>query len=300
MKRSTKAQFDSRYGFKSPGFAVDSEGNLTAKSLSVVQDSTTGVYDFVVTDDQANFSIQNYIGNNPDITLSRGRTYTFQLNLTGFQFFIKQADGVSNQVDGLTHSSGDIGVDAQGKSSGILSFTVPFDAESTLFYTNSDGSVVGNILVVDQEGLFSTINITSTESSTSTTTGALTVAGGVGIEEDLFIGGSLNIAGVGISKLESGTNLELTAANKILLKIDNATIGEINSDGLETTINNSILNDSVIDNSTVNNTIIGNTTPNSATFTLANITQLPTEPNNVTSKTYVDTNITALAIALGS
>lgn len=301
MKRATKSAFDSEYGFTSPGFAVDREGNLTATSFNIVQsDAVSGVFDFIITDDQANFFIENQSGDNPAITLARGRTYTFRLDLTAFAFFIKRADGITNQNTGLNHSSGDAGADAQGKSDGVLSFTVPLTAEDTLFYTNEQGSVSGTISVVDPIGLFSTVEITENTASTSASTGSLVVAGGVGISQDLYIGGSLNVAGVGIPRLESLTNLELNAGNKIVLQIENTKIGEITAQGLELPINNSSINNSSITSSSINSTSIGNVTPSSAVFTTARVSSPPLEQNDVTTKSYVDTNITALAIALGS
>jgi hypothetical protein len=53
MKRSTKTPFESAYGFLSPGFRVDSEGNITASSISLSQSDETvsGVFDFTVTDE---------------------------------------------------------------------------------------------------------------------------------------------------------------------------------------------------------------------------------------------------------
>lgn len=301
MKRATKSAFDSEYGFTSPGFTVDREGNLTATSFNIVQsDAVSGVFDFIITDDQANFFIENQIGNNPAITLARGRTYTFRLDLTAFAFFIKRADGITNQNTGLNHSSGDAGADAQGKSDGVLSFTVPLTAEDTLFYTNEQSSVSGTISVVDPIGLFSTVEITENTASTSASTGSLIVAGGVGILQDLYIGGSLNVAGVGIPKLESSTNLELSAGNKIILQIEDTKIGEITAQGLELPINNSSINNSSITSSSINSTSIGNVTPSSAVFTTARVSSPPLEQNDVTTKSYVDTNITALAIALGS
>lgn len=296
MKRATKSAFDSQYGFSSPGFTVDSEGNLSARSFNIVQaDVVTGVFDFVVTDDQANFFIENQTGSNPTITLARGRTYTFRLDLTSFSFFIKRSDGITNQNSILVHSSGDSGADAQGKSDGVLSFSVPLTAEDTLFYTNEQGSVSGTINIVDPEGLFSDIEITGNTSSTDISTGSLIVSGGVGISQDLYVGGSINVAGIGIPRLESSTNLELEAGNKIVLQIEGTKIGEITNQGIQIPINNS----SIIASS-INNSTIGNVTPSSAVFTSAKVNNMPLEQDDVTTKNYVDTNVTALAIALGS
>lgn len=299
MKISTPSPFESTYGFKSPGFTVDSEGNLSATSFNIV--TNTGVVDFTVTDDQTNFFILNTSSDpNPSITLARGRTYTFKLDLTAFDFILKRADGTTNQNTGLSHSDGSAGVDAQAKTSGTLSFTVPLDADSTLFYTNTVGTATGTISVGDPEGLFSTVSITGDVNSTSTTTGSLKVTGGVGITEDLFIGGELNVAGVGIPRLSSSTNLELDATNEIILQIETTKIGNINSSGLTIPINNSAITQSTIDS-----TVIGGTTPTSASFTTAafenaTVVDDPVNNNNVTKKSYVDTTSIAFSIALGS
>lgn len=302
MQRSTKVPFESAYGFLSPGFRVDSEGNIVARSISTSQDTDTvsGVFDFIITDDEANFFIENYTGPNPNLSLNRGTTYTFRLNLTGFAFFIKRADGVTNQIAGLVHSSNDTGVDAQGKVDGVLSFTVPLNADDTLFYSNLDGSAIGTITVLDPEGLFSTVEITGQVQSTSIDTGSLIVDGGIGIKNDLWVGGDINIAGVGISKLDSATNLTMNSSNKIILQIKDIKLGEINNQGLSIPINNSN-----ISNSNINSTVIGAITPAAGTFTTgaftsATVVNNPSTPNEVTNKSYVDLTSAAFAIALGS
>lgn len=60
------------------------------------------------------------------------------------------------------------------------------------FYTrNSSGSLAEGLTIDENQK----IHVYSTETSTSTTTGALVVDGGVGIVKDLFIGGNINITG---------------------------------------------------------------------------------------------------------
>jgi hypothetical protein len=65
---------------------------------------------------------------NPSLTLTRGKTYQFQVDSTGHPFFIKTA-----QVTG-SGSTFDTGVTNNGTQLGTLSFTVPASAPSTLFY----------------------------------------------------------------------------------------------------------------------------------------------------------------------
>jgi plastocyanin len=65
---------------------------------------------------------------NPNITLERGKTYTFTVNAPGHPFLIKsiQNTGVDNLYSG--------GVQNNGSVSGVLTFTVPFTAPDKLYY----------------------------------------------------------------------------------------------------------------------------------------------------------------------
>jgi hypothetical protein len=65
---------------------------------------------------------------NPSLSLVRGHTYTFNVSSAGHPFYIKTA-----QVTG-TGSTWDEGVTNNGTTAGTLTFTVPADAPSTLFY----------------------------------------------------------------------------------------------------------------------------------------------------------------------
>lgn len=295
----SNTRFKSEFGFESPGFSVDSIGNIVARSISldisdpVVTDPDLPA-DFSVTEVGGNFRISGELTNNPTITVFRTRAITFDLTLSTLTFNIFQSNLTSLYNEGLTHSSGDVGVDAQGKNSGRLAWTVPLSAPDTLYYSNASGTVYGTISVQNAPSAFSEVDITSTTPSTGVTTGALRVAGGVGIQGDLFLGGELNIQGLGIPKLTAETNLELDAGNKIIFKINNAPLGSVNSDGFSIPINSSS-----IEASTINNTPIGATTPSTAAFTSATVSAAITTANSVTNKAYVDTTATALAIAFG-
>ncbi len=84
---------------------------------------------------------------NPDLTLTRGQTYTFNINATGHPFWIK-----TSQVTG-TDSSYNNGVTNNGRDSGTLTFTVPNDAPSTLFYIcQFHSSQVGRIIIISAGG----------------------------------------------------------------------------------------------------------------------------------------------------
>lgn len=285
MRNASSIPFRSEYGFSSPAFTVDADGNIIANSITLSQSETgdTSVVDFEVTYSGSAFLIDGYIGNNPGIELARGRTYVFSLSTSAIGFYITNADG-SYYNTGLIHSSGDRGEDAQGKSTGTLQFTVPTNAPDFLRYSDSS-SVFGIITVVDPIGTFSTASINSLTNSTNPITGALKVAGGVGIEKSLYVGELINA-----HDIESDSSLNIVAANEIKLIIsDSSVIGTVDASGLSIPITGS----------SINNTVIGNTTPAAGTFTTAQVSNSPTDSTDVTNKNYVDTQVTALAIAFG-
>jgi len=283
--------FESQYGFKGPGFSVDEFGNITATSIttSTVDAVDDSIVDFAVTESSNNFLIEGYAGNSPTITLARSKTYRFNLVVPELTFNIYSADQSTLYSTGLRHNDGTTAADAQGKVSGILEFQVPIDAPNTLYYGNDVANVFGTINIVDPIGIFSTVDINSTTESISSKTGALTVAGGVGIEGDLYVGGSLNIDGIGITTISSPTNLELEAANNIIIKVDGNTIGTVNTTGSTLPVINT----------SINNTVIGATTPETAAFTSATVLGSPTVDKSVTNKQYVDSIALSLAIAFG-
>jgi len=65
---------------------------------------------------------------NPTLNLVRGQTYTFQVTAIGHPFWIKTVQGT-----GQANAYND-GVTNNGTQSGTITFTVPADAPSTLFY----------------------------------------------------------------------------------------------------------------------------------------------------------------------
>jgi hypothetical protein len=282
--------FESQYGFKGPGFTVDEFGNITATSIitSGAQDNI-GVVSYTVGESDNNYVFADIEGNNPTITLSRSAAYTFGLTTPTLGFYIYSIFPTVLYNVGLTHSDGVSGIDAQGKLTGTLTFNVPLDAPNTLYYGDLAESVFGTINIVDPVGRFSTVDINSTANATSSTTGALTIAGGASVEKDFYVGGNLNIDGVGIPRLSSLTNLELNAVNKVILQINDVKLGELNSEGLAATINNS----------TINNTVIGAVAPATAAFTSATVVNAPTVDSSITNKQYVDSTALSLAIAFG-
>ena len=321
MSVVVNSPYESKYGFKSPGFVVDKDGNVIVKTLiqsdANVDGDVLGLpVDYAVTlsENGDAYIINDDIDQpTPDIELQRNGQFVFSLSLTKsvtrleldefgnsvvevvtLPLYFYEEDQTTLYSAGLIHSDGSTEADALGKTSGTLVFRVPVGAPDLLFYGNADAEILGRITISDPLGSFGVIQANATTQSTSILTGALKVSGGAGIAKNLWVGGTLNAAalnvnGVGIPVLSSSTNLELIAGNRIVIKVDNVLVGEINSSGSSIAINNS----------TIENTTIGVVTPSTATFTTASITEVPLSAANVTSKSYVDQTATALAIAFG-
>jgi hypothetical protein len=89
---------------------------------------------------------------NPGITVVRGQTYTFDINVSGNNFWIKTA-----QTTG-TGDAYNTGVTNNGEDVGTITWTVDIDAPSTLYYTSQTQSAMkGTITVVD--GTAANVNI---------------------------------------------------------------------------------------------------------------------------------------------
>lgn len=85
---------------------------------------------------------------NPTLPLQRGTTYTFNVSATGHPFYIK-----TQRVTG-TGSQYTDGVTGQGVASGTLTFVVPMNAPSTLFYQcGVHGAMGGTLSIIDPVGV---------------------------------------------------------------------------------------------------------------------------------------------------
>ncbi len=90
--------------------------------------------------------------NNPDLTLVRGFTYTFNLNAAGHPFYIKTVQGTGS---GNAYSDG---VTGNGTQIGTVTFTVPTNAPDLLYYNcQFHALMTGKLNIVDTP----TVNITS-------------------------------------------------------------------------------------------------------------------------------------------
>jgi hypothetical protein len=110
---------------------------------SVTPTSTTASNTFNVTASGSSAYIING-QSNPTLTLTEGQTYTFNVSASGHPFWIKttQTTGTGNQYnDGVTNNGVDVGT---------ITFVVPYNAPSTLYYIcQFHGSMVGTINIID-------------------------------------------------------------------------------------------------------------------------------------------------------
>ena len=115
----------------------------TPTETSTPEPTETPTLTFNVTNDGSS----NYIINgqpNPILSVTEGQTYTFNINASGHPFWIKtsQTTGTSDQYN--------TGVTNNGTDNGTITFVVPSDAPSTLYYIcQFHSSMKGTINVID-------------------------------------------------------------------------------------------------------------------------------------------------------
>ena len=115
-----------------------------------------GSYSFVVTQnakETVNYRVRNDGGSayvidnfaNPTLTLARGNTYVFDLNLSGaYPFWIKTVQSLG------ANDAYDQGVSRNGAVTGQVTFVVPQDAPDTLYYVSQNNTNLrGTLTIVD-------------------------------------------------------------------------------------------------------------------------------------------------------
>ena len=113
-----------------------------------------GITQLSVTNSGASaYLFDQYPGNNPSLYVGAGETLSFNLNVSGHPFVIRQSSGGANTSADLTHISTtgvvSTGADAQGKVSGILFWKVPFSlvGSTYVYQCTIHGGMVGNIVI---------------------------------------------------------------------------------------------------------------------------------------------------------
>lgn len=186
--------FESDFGFKSPGFTVDENGNVTVTSLSYVEAEQVNIEGRFYFNEQGIGQQSTYtldgtlidgteqLQENPPISLVRGTSYSFNLNSFTFltwNIWAEDETGLSTVLindtpvvlytDGISYKVSDdadttlTGQDALGKTVGVFFFEVPALAPTQLWYGTGDGSVFGSITTADPTitgvGSFSSLNV---------------------------------------------------------------------------------------------------------------------------------------------
>ena len=124
MSTTVNTPFRSDYGFKSPSFTVDANGNITATTLTLsVNSEEAGVAaDFDFIESAGNFRFDGQTENQPTITVFRNQTFTIDLAFTTLTFNIFSDTGKTTLYsNGLRHSDSTVGASAQNK--GCLLYT---------------------------------------------------------------------------------------------------------------------------------------------------------------------------------
>ena len=108
-------------------------------------DGTSGARNFNVT--APNASVYTIDGSsNPTLALLRGFTYTFTVNATGHPFWIK-----TSQTTG-TGNAYTTGITNNGIVSGVLTFSVPYNAPNTLYYICEYHSAMTGTITISDAG----------------------------------------------------------------------------------------------------------------------------------------------------
>ena len=125
-----------------------------------------GITQLSVTNSGASaYLFDQYSGNNPSLYVGAGETLSFNLNVSGHPFVIRESSGGANTSAGLTHISTtgvvSTGADAQGKVSGVLFWKVPFSlvGSTYVYQCTIHGGMVGNI-IIQQPASFVAANTT--------------------------------------------------------------------------------------------------------------------------------------------
>ena len=314
-------KFESEFGFRSPGFEVDNQGNVTLRSItySIIEEEGPAAADFDITQNIAGtaFNVGGVVGDNPTITLEKGTTYTFNITLSNLTWNIKTGDGsspfndgLSMVVNGVTYS----GPDAQGRTSGVFTFDVPVDAPDNLRFSDSDGLPFGLITctepVITGNASFRTLTVAGNLNALGTDAdirlqptglGTVQISAGSGSITGLNINANTLSAASTVTLQPVDQNVTIIPTGSGVLTINSGATGTINNVDIGTSVPGSGTFDNLNATSgALNGVTIGATTPATGSFTTVSATGTPSNVNDLTNKGYVDSNSIAFAIALGS
>lgn len=172
-------------GFRSPGFNVDSGGNLTANSINSIGSLLIGGEPFI----QGSSLASTITGSS---LTSVGRLIS--LNVA--------ADTATNSILTVTNAGVRTSAITLLELNGGALRIDPINSPNTV-EIGPYGSVAVKLEVSGA------VTVAATTESMSPTTGAISVAGGIGVEKNINIGGNANIAG---DVIIGGQNIKALAA----------------------------------------------------------------------------------------
>tara|TARA_B100000900_G_scaffold416271_1_gene450847 strand:- start:18938 stop:19972 length:1035 start_codon:yes stop_codon:yes gene_type:complete len=293
-----KSPFEAQHGFKSPGFTVDEDGNVTLRSVTytVVEEATDVSGDYLVRDAGGNFTFDGqYIDgsttqleSNPGVTLTRGSAYVFNLilrttnqagqTLGNMSFNIFSIDDSGNYTlynTGVSHLSTDQTTkkelsEAQGQFSGKVTFTVPTNAPALLYYGDGDQNPIGIFTIDDPTitGIGSFSSILTTGNITAQGENAVITLSPTGSSGTVVInpsnGGTISNVDVNAQRLTTLDNVTLNGENADIRIIPTGSAGTL------------LVNPSA--GGTIDNMNLGATTP--GTVSTTNLTATAGTINN--------------------
>lgn len=132
------------------------------------------------------------LASNPTLVLAKGFTYYFSVSAVGHPFWIKTA-----QVIGTADAYSD-GVTNNGTDSGLITFTVPWDAPSTLYYIcQFHSSMTGILRIVDSiVGATGATGIQGPQGNPGGATGSTGATGLTGPQGNQGLTGATGIPGI--------------------------------------------------------------------------------------------------------
>lgn len=182
-------------------------------------------------------------------------------------------------------------------TSGNVNITGAFKINGTSI--SSSSGTLPSMYVYSSLTRVGTLSQLEIEGNTSISNGTLTVSSTGTVSITSGTTGSLNNIAIGNNIAATGAFTDLTADTSTILALTASTTIATNITAVNLT-NTGTLNISPTTIGSINRVNIGSTTPGTGKFTTLTITSTPSNNTDATTKKYVDTRISAMAIALGS
>lgn len=129
------------------------QGDINTKPFDATLDAavvpvpTPALGDFKVREEAGQFKVNLLSGNNPVITLIKGRSYNIALETDTIGLNIIDPETNQTYNEGLIHEDGTQGVYAQNKKIGYLTWNIPIDAPDELKYADVGGTQTNRIVL---------------------------------------------------------------------------------------------------------------------------------------------------------